>query len=247
MKVLIFPNCAMANTYVQVEMLHAVKNIPDCVLGLATGSTPIELYHGLAKDYALNKTDWSHVTTFNLDEYVGVEPTDKSSYRYFMQHHLFNHINIPVKNTFLPDPSTIDIKALSAYDTLIADHKFIDLQLLGIGNNGHIGFNEPPCDWNLKTHIVNLTSSTIATNAQLFFKGNEALVPKKAITMGIASIMQAHEIIMMVFGKNKAEIVKQLIDIKEPDVNLPASILKIHPHFILVLDKAAASLLTNKS
>ncbi len=212
---------------------------PDCVLGLATGSTPIGTYKELIKRYEDGDLDFSKVKTVNLDEYVGLEPTHDQSYRYFMQTQLFDHVNIDVKNTNVPGGMAQDVDAeCRRYDEIIASMGGIDIQVLGMGHNGHIGFNEPAEDFPKGTHKVDLAESTIEANARFF--ENRDMVPRQAVTMGIGSIMQARRILVVVSGEGKADIVEKAF--RGPITpRVPASILQLHPHVILVGDKAALS------
>ncbi len=210
---------------------------PDCVLGLATGSTPIGAYENLIKRYEAGDLDFSSVHSINLDEYRGLTPSNSQSYRYFMNTHLFDHVNIDKKNTFVPDGLEEDKeKACQDYDEIIRSHGGIDLQLLGLGHNGHIGFNEPSDSFAKTTHCVTLAESTVAANARFFASASE--VPKEAYTMGIQSIMQAKKILVMVCGKDKKKIVqKAFYGSITPQV--PASVLQLHPDVILVGDEAS--------
>ena len=212
---------------------------PDCVLGLATGSTPIGTYQELIKRYNDGDLDFSKVKTVNLDEYVGLEPTHDQSYRYFMQTQLFDHVNIDVANTNVPGGMAQDVEAeCRRYDEIISSMGGIDIQVLGMGHNGHIGFNEPAEDFPKGTHEIDLAESTIEANARFF--ENRDMVPRKAVTMGIGSIMQARKILVVVSGEGKADIVEKAF--RGPVTpKVPASILQLHPDVILVGDKAALS------
>ncbi len=212
---------------------------PHCVLGLATGSTPIGTYQELIKRYEDGDLDFSKVKTVNLDEYVGLEPTHDQSYRYFMQTQLFDHVNINVENTNVPGGLAEDVEAeCRCYDEIIASMGGIDIQVLGMGHNGHIGFNEPADHFPKGTHQVDLAESTIEANARFF--ENRDMVPRKAVTMGIGSIMQARRILVVVSGEGKADIVEKAF--RGPITpQVPASILQLHPDVILVGDKAALS------
>ena len=199
---------------------------PNIVLGLATGSTPIGTYENLVR---LNKdgcVDFSQVTSINLDEYYGLEPTHDQSYRYFMNKHLFSKININPENTHVPNGKADDIDAeCRRYDNLIEKSGGIDLQLLGIGHNGHIGFNEPSDEFVPDTHCVSLTESTINANSR-FFKSRDE-VPRKAITMGIKAIMQAGKVLLIASGEDKKEILKKAL-FGPVTPRVPASILQLH-------------------
>ena len=214
---------------------------PDSVLGLATGSTPVGMYRQLVNWYEKGDIDFSQVHTVNLDEYLGLAPDHDQSYRYFMQQNLFDHINVRPENTNVPNGLASDPEAeCRRYDQVIAGLGGIDLQVLGMGHNGHIGFNEPGETFELGTHVVDLTETTIQANARFFASKDE--VPRRAITMGIKSIMQARHILVVVSGEDKAEIVRRAF--AGPVTPLvPASILQMHPHLSLVGDEAALSLL----
>ena len=214
---------------------------PDSVLGLATGSTPVGMYRQLVNWYEKGDIDFSQVHTVNLDEYLGLAPDHDQSYRYFMQQNLFDHINVRPENTNVPNGLASDPEAeCRRYNEVIAGLGGIDLQVLGMGHNGHIGFNEPEEAFELETHVVDLTENTIQANARFFASKDE--VPRRAITMGIKSIMQARHILVVVSGEDKAEIVRRAF--AGPVTPLvPASILQMHPHLSLVGDEAALSLL----
>jgi glucosamine-6-phosphate deaminase len=207
---------------------------PNSVLGLATGSSPIGTYEQLVEWYNKGDIDFSGVTTINLDEYYGLDGTSKQSYRYFMDHFLFSRVNINMERTHLPNGMAIDIDVeCKRYDNLIADVGGIDMQLLGIGRNGHIGFNEPSGAFEQTTHCVELKESTIQANLRFFHSIDE--VPKRAITMGIKSIMQAKKILLIVSGEDKKEILqKALYGPVTPLV--PASILQMHPDLTVVVN-----------
>ncbi len=204
-------------------------------LGLATGSTPVEFYNQIVK----SDLDFSDMTSVNLDEYVGLDGSDEQSYRYFMSKHLFNEK--PFKENFLPNGKAADLEAeTKAYDQIIAEHP-IDFQILGIGQNGHIGFNEPGTSFEETTHVVDLQESTIKANARFF--ENEEDVPRQAISMGIASIMAAKSIVLMAYGESKAEAIKGMVD-GEITEDMPASILQKHADVVVIADEAAAALLS---
>jgi len=214
---------------------------PDCVLGLATGSTPIGTYKVLIDRCAKGDLDFSQVKSINLDEYVGLSGEHDQSYRYFMNHNLFDHINIDKANTNVPNGLAEDVDAECArYNEVINTLGPIDIQVLGMGHNGHIGFNEPADHFPLETHKVDLAQSTIDANARFFASADE--VPRQALTMGIKTIMQAKKVLVVVSGKDKAEIVKKAFT-GPVTPQVPASILQMHADVILVADEAAASLL----
>lgn len=207
----------------------------DAVLGLATGSTPVGTYKKLIEMYNEKQIDFSKVKTINLDEYVGLDGSHVQSYRYFMNSNLFDHINVKKENTHVPNGMAEDTKAeTKKYDELIENMGGIDLQILGVGANGHIAFNEPDEYLNVGTHVVNLTANTIEANARFFDSIDE--VPKTAVTMGVGNIMKAKKIIVLASGKNKAEAVKQMINGKVTTSN-PASILQLHRDVTLIIDK----------
>jgi len=211
----------------------------DSVIGLATGSTPIGVYRQLVDWYKKGDLDFSAVRTVNLDEYCGLAPVDPQSYAYFMREHLFSGINIRPENVHLPNGLEADAKKECArYNRLLEELGFIDLQLLGIGHNGHIGFNEPGHAFALETHRVALTESTLKANSRLF--PDTADMPRYAYSMGIKSIMQAKRILVIVSGEDKAEIVRAAFR-GEVSPEVPASVLQLHPSVTLVGDGAALS------
>lgn len=212
---------------------------PDCVLGLATGSTPVGTYKNLIEWYNNGDLDFSQITSCNLDEYRGLSGEHDQSYRYFMNHNLFDHVNIRKECTYVPDGLEEDSdKAARDYDQIIADQGGIDLQLLGLGHNGHIGFNEPANEFPKGTHVVDLTESTIQANKRFF--ASEADVPRQAYTMGIGTIMSAKKILVVVSGEDKAEILNKVIN-GPITPQVPASILQLHPDVTIVADEAALS------
>lgn len=213
---------------------------PQCVLGLATGSTPVGTYKELIRFHLEEELDFSKVTTVNLDEYYGLGPEHKQSYRYFMQHNLFNYVNIPPENTHVPDGLTRDVaRTCAEYDNLVASLGGTDIQLVGIGDNGHIAFNEPSTVFVADTHLVDLNEDTIRANARFF--ASEAEVPRQAITMGMRSILSAKLILLLASGPKKAEAIARMI--KGPvDPQLPASILQLHPNVAVFADKEALAL-----
>lgn len=212
---------------------------PDCVLGLATGSTPIGIYDQLVEWYKKGDLDFSTVKTVNLDEYKGLTRDNEQSYYYFMHHHLFDRVNIDEENTHVPNGQVEngDEECLR-YEALIKSMGGVDLQLLGLGRNGHIGFNEPAVDFPKITHCVDLTESTIEANKRFFASADE--VPRQAYTMGIGTIMKADKILVVANGEDKADAVAAMVQGKiNPEV--PASILQLHNNVILVADEAALS------
>ncbi|MBN9655801.1 glucosamine-6-phosphate deaminase [Halobacillus sp. GSS1] len=210
---------------------------PDTVLGLATGGTPLGTYKELIKGYKEDRADFRHIRTINLDEYVGLAPEHPQSYRYFMNHHLFQFINIDLEHTHIPFGKTEELEQeCKRYENVIDRIGPPDLQLLGIGENGHIGFNEPGTSFDSETHIVHLTESTREANAR-FFESME-YVPTKAITMGIRSILKSRKIVLLASGERKAEAILRLIQ-GELDEQFPASSLKSHDDITLLVDEDA--------
>ena len=215
---------------------------PDCVLGLATGGTPVGTYAQLVDWYNKGDLDFSEVTTVNLDEYRGLPKEHPQSYWYFMNENLFSKVNIDPAKTNLPDGTNLDTAAECArYNGIIHKLGGIDLQLLGIGPHGHTGFNEPGEAFELETHCIDLAPTTIEANKR-FFDGNENLVPKQAYTMGIKTIMQARKVLVVANGKAKAQAVKDAVTGPVTPA-CPGSILQLHPDCILVADEEALSLL----
>lgn len=217
--------------------IDIIKNKPDCILGLPTGSTPIGLYNNLVKEYEAGKLDFSQVKSFNLDEYYPIDPANDQSYRYFMNKHLFNRINIDINNTRVPNGNCEDPNQECAeYEKAIDLAGGIDLQILGIGNNGHIGFNEPDKNLQAYTHMTKLTENTIEANSRFFETSDD--VPRKALTMGMASIMKAEKILMLITGKAKHDALMTLLS-DNITTDVPASLLKLHTDVTIICDKAS--------
>ena len=241
MKLIICENYEEASAEAAKVMLGIIKNKPTANLGLATGSTPVKMYELMVEDHEKNGTSYKDIKSYNLDEYYGLEHTHPQSYYYFMQKHLFSKVDIKPENVHVPKGSG-DIQAsCDEYNKLLAEN-VIDIQLLGIGSNGHIGFNEPGTSFGAVTHVVDLKQSTIEDNARLFFDGKIEDVPKQAVSMGISNIMNAKSVLLLAFGKGKAEAVKGMIEGPVTE-ELPASILQKHQDVTVILDKDAASLL----
>lgn len=208
---------------------------PDCVLGLATGSSPIGIYKQLIDWYNKGDVDFSQVTSVNLDEYVGLTGEHEQSYRYFMQTHFFDHVNIKRENTYVPNGVAADLdEECRAYDARIAKFGGIDLQLLGIGVDGHIGFNEPGDCFVTATHVADLHESTIRANARFFANENE--VPRQAISMGMVSIMQARKILLIANGPAKRDVLYRAFE-GPITPELPASILQLHPDLTVIFSE----------
>lgn len=236
----------MAKTKGEVSQLAAdeiqqiIKEKPQAVLGLATGSTPIGTYQELIRRYQEGKIDFSQVRTFNLDEYYGLDSHHPQSYHTFMRQMLFNHINVKEQNIYIPSGSPEDVvKYCRAYEQKIEEAGGIDLQILGIGQNGHIGFNEPAGELQPDTHLVRLASETIEANARFFERKED--VPRYAITMGIQTILKAKKLLLLVTGKEKAEIVQKLFD-SGITTDIPASLLKLHSNVTVLVDAEAGKL-----
>ena len=214
---------------------------PNCVLGLATGSSPVGTYKQLIEWYKKGDLDFSQVTSINLDEYKGLSPENDQSYRYFMSTNLFNHVNINKENVHVPDGVGFEAgEAGKAYEELMAKTGQVEIQLLGLGCNGHIGFNEPADEFTKVTGEIDLTDSTIEANKRFFEKKED--VPRKAVSMGIGTIMRAKKIVLLVNGENKAEILKEVVN-GPVTPKVPGSILQFHPHVTVICDEEAAKYL----
>ena len=242
-------NLRVVNSYEELSKVAAsefskvIKEKPNAILGLATGGSPIGMYKELIKMYENKELDFSKITTVNLDEYIGLNPEHSQSYRYFMNDNLFNHINIDVANTFVPNGLAKDLEVeCKEYDKRIIELGGIDIQLLGVGNNGHIAFNEPDEHLSAGTHVISLTENTIEANARFFENIDD--VPRTAITMGVGRIMKAKKIILIASGESKAEAIKGLFSGKITTEN-PASMLQMHRDVTVIVDKEAAKLIEN--
>lgn len=239
MRILVCKNYDEMSKKAAQMILSQVTLKPDSVLGLATGSTPIGMYKELVKMYNEKLIDFSEVSTFNLDEYYNLPKTSDQSYDYFMRVNLFNHINVKNENIHIPNgmASNVELEC-ETYDKQIKESGGVDIQVLGIGHNAHIGFNEPTINFERGTHLVDLKESTIEANARFFEKIED--VPKKAITMGTGSIFKARKIMLLACGDSKADAIYNTVYGKViPEV--PASILQFHNDIVLILDEAAAS------
>lgn len=238
---MVFLNYIIVDTYKELSkkaaniIVSQVTLKPNCVLGLATGSTPLGTYSNMVEKYNAGDVDFSKVTSFNLDEYVGLDSLHNQSYRYFMNENLFSKINIKKEKTFVPNGMAENlIEEGKEYDRLIESFGGIDLQLLGIGIDGHIGFNEPDKVFTAETHIAELDDSTIKANSRFF--NSEKDVPKQAITMGMKSIMRAKKILLVANGKGKKDILEKAI-YGPIDPMIPASILQLHPDVTVIFSK----------
>jgi len=238
-------NIVIANNYQEISIQAArlvadqITNKKNTVLGLASGQTLIGMYQELINMFKRGKIDFSEVVTFNLDEYYGLAPEHPQSYYYYMWNTLFKHINIKKENIYLLNGMPENIKQeCNQYEYLIQKNGGIDLQILGIGDNGHLGFNEPAIGLNSKTHLVNLSEETIQANSHYF--NNIQEIPKQAITMGIGTIMKAKKIVLLASGRKKSHAIEKTIN-GPVSTEVPATILQLHPDVKLLIDKEAAS------
>jgi len=237
MKLITCENYAEMSNVAAKIMADQIKAKPNSILGLATGSTPEGMYAELAKMHKNGELDFSKIVTFNLDEYYPISRTNDQSYYYFMNHHLYSKVNLKLENVNIPNGEAADVETECAgYDKKIDDMGGIDLQILGIGSNGHIAFNEPAEELTAGTHMVALTEDTIKDNSRFF--ASEADVPKNALTSGMATIMKAKQIIIMISGKNKNAPLKKLLSGKIT-CNVPATMLNMHPNVTIIADKDA--------
>lgn len=240
MKLIITKNHEEMSQEAAKIFIEQIKSKPNSVLGLATGGTPEVMYQLLIEANEKKEIDFKDITTFNLDEYVGIEETHPMSYRTFMNQNLFSKVNIDVKNTNVPNGFTNVEQSAKEYDALIHKAGGIDLQVLGIGTNAHIAFNEPPAKGDGKTNIVELTESTIDSNSRYFDSPDD--VPTTAITMGIGSILEAKKIILLASGKSKAQAIYDTFN-SLPNETVPASFLQNHDNVVIIVDEEAASLI----
>lgn len=240
MKVIITKNYAELSKEAFKIMVDVIKNKPNACLGLATGTTPLGLYQELIKDHQENKTSYKKIRTVNLDEYLGLDYSNDQSYAYFMRVNLFDYLDIDLKNTHIENGKALDLEAECQRYNEILKENVPDIQLLGIGSDGHIAFNEPGTSFEMETHVATLAASTIKDNSRLFKDIRE--VPTKAYTQGPKNIMRAKKILLLASGKNKAQAVYDML--KGPvSENCPASILQRHPNCIVILDEEAAELI----
>jgi len=241
MRIIIEVNYQSMSKKAALLVASQVNLKPDSVLGLATGDTPLGMYRELIKMYQRGEIDFSEVITFNLDEYYRLPSDNPQSYHYYMEENFFKHVNLHPRNTHIPDGMAEDIeKECVDYEERIRRSGGIDLQVLGIGSNGHVGFNEPGEQLNVTTHLVDLSEETIKSNSRFFNSPEE--VPKKAISVGMATILKASRIILLASGTSKAEAIKQTVS-GHVDTRVPSSLLQTHPEVTLIVDQEAASLL----
>lgn len=244
MRVVIEKSADDVSQFAAARMAQLIQQNPSCVLGLATGSTPLGTYRELIRLHRESNLDFSKMTSFNLDEYVGLSPDHPQSYRYFMQSSLFDHINVRTEATHVPNGLANDLGAhCEEYESKIRSAGGIDLQLLGIGTDGHIAFNEPSSSLASRTRLKSLTGETVRDNARFF--ESESEVPRLAITMGVGTILESRQCLLLATGENKAEAIQATIE-GPVTAQITASALQLHPNTILVIDESAASRLERK-
>ncbi|HEV3020882.1 MAG TPA: glucosamine-6-phosphate deaminase [Pirellulales bacterium] len=244
MRVIVEKDLAGVSRTTAQFMARLVRRKPTCVLGLATGSTPLGMYQELIRLHREEELDFSRVVTFNLDEYVGLGPTHPQSYRHFMQRNLFEQINIDQRNTHVPDGRALDFEAhCEQYERLIHEEGGIDLQVLGIGGDGHIAFNEPGSSLGSRTRLKTLTSETVRDNARFFASADE--VPRLAITMGVGTILESRQCLLLACGESKARAIRDTVE-GPVTAQVTASALQMHRDVIAVLDEQAARLLERR-
>ena len=239
MELIVCPNSDLGSKKAYEIVKKELSINKNLVLGLATGTTPLKLYQLMIEGYQKGNTSYKDVKTYNLDEYIGLKENHPQSYRYFMNKNLFEHLDINIKNTFVPNGIGDSYQNAKDYNEILDKLGSADIQILGIGSNGHIAFNEPGTDFNLTTHVTNLSESTIKDNSRFFSNIND--VPTKAITMGIASILKSKKIILLAFGKNKSKAIKKLFS-GNVNINFPASALNNHSDVIVICDEDAADI-----
>ncbi len=241
MKILIKDNYDELSLEAANIVAEVIKNNPKAVLGLATGSSPVGMYKELVKKYNASEISFREIKTVNLDEYVGLSGDHDQSYRYFMDTNLFNHVDIDKNNTYVPNgiAENLDLET-SEYDKIIESLGGQDVQVLGVGPNGHIGFNEPDTKLLMPTHVTDLAESTIEANSRFFESVDD--VPKQAISMGLGSIFKAKKIVLLASGENKANAIKSLKN-DYVTTQIPLTLLKLHPDVTIIVDKEAGSLL----
>ena len=245
MQIVILKNAEQASKLAAAYIAAEIRKNPKIVLGLATGSTPIRMYKELIRLYKEEGLDFSQVKSFNLDEYYGLSPEHPASYRYFMNEQLFDHINIDKANTHVPNGLAKDIEASCAeYEAAIKAAGGVDIQVLGIGSDGHIGFNEPATSLSARTHGQTLMLGTRKDNARLFFDGKLDEVPTRAVTMGTGTILESRTAILLAFGKGKAPAIAGAVEGAISHMN-QASALQMHRNAIFIVDEDAASMLKN--
>ncbi|MFO0816568.1 MAG: glucosamine-6-phosphate deaminase [Pirellulales bacterium] len=244
MRVIIEKDSAAVSRRAASFIARLIRRKPACVLGLATGSSPVGAYQELIRMHREEGLNFTRVTTFNLDEYVGLAPTHPQSYRTFMQQQFFDHVNLPANQTHVPDGRALDFETASReYELRIREAGGIDLQLLGIGSDGHIAFNEPGSSLGSRTRLKTLTSETIRDNARFF--GSEDLVPRLAVTMGVGTILEARRCLLVAMGEGKAKAIRETIE-GPVTSQITASALQLHRDVVVVIDESAASQLQRR-
>ncbi|ADB17428.1 glucosamine-6-phosphate isomerase [Pirellula staleyi DSM 6068] len=244
MRVIIESDALAASRRAARFIADQIRRKPDTVLGLATGSSPLETYRELIRLHQTEGLDFAQVTTFNLDEYVGLGPSHPQSYRHFMQQHLFDHVNLAPSKTHVPDGRALDFEVhCRVYEQQIRDAGGIDLQLLGIGTDGHIAFNEPGSSLGSRTRLKTLASETIRDNARFF--GGEEKVPRLAVTMGVGTILESRRCLLLAFGPKKAEAVRNTVE-GPITAQVTATALQLHREVVGIFDEAAARLLVRR-
>ncbi len=244
MEVIIQPAAKQVCEFGARRVAHLIRSKPTAVLGLPTGNTPIALYAELVRLHRQEGLSFKQVVTFNLDEYIGLPPSNPASYHAFMRQHLFDHVDLDPSNVHVPDGMATDVpETCRAYEKAIRDAGGVDLQLLGIGADGHIGFNEPSSSLASRTRLKTLTDKTMRFNKSFFGAGQT--VPRYVITMGVGTIMEARECLLLAFGDSKAPAVERMVE-GPVSAMLPASMLQMHPRTVAVLDEAAAKNLRHK-
>lgn len=237
MKIIVCDNYEKMSKEAAKIVASIIKENPSAKLGLATGSTPVGMYENLVKDYEDGKIDFSKVSTVNLDEYVGIDASNPQSYQYFMDEHLFNKVNIDKDNTHLPKEFGTLSESVKKYDELLEEFGQRDVQVLGIGPNGHIAFNEPDTKLNMHTSIIDLKEETIEANSR-FFKSKDE-VPKQAMSMGMVDVFNTKTLLVMANGKSKHEAVKKFLSTDKIETQFPMSFIRLHPNAYLIVDKEA--------
>jgi glucosamine-6-phosphate deaminase len=244
MRVIVEPDINQVSRTAAQFVAELVRRRPKCVLGLATGSTPLGMYAELIRLHRDEELDFSRVVTFNLDEYVGLAPNDPNSYRYFMNENLFRHLNVDPRNTHVPDGRALDFEThCEHYERMIQDEGGIDLQVLGIGSDGHIAFNEPGSSLGSRTRLKTLASETVRDNAR-FFERPE-LVPRLAVTMGVGTILESRQCLVLACGKSKASAIRATVE-GPVTAQVTASALQLHRNVVCIVDEDAAGELSRR-
>lgn len=241
-------NFTLTDDYAQMSALaakrvaQALERKPDLVMALPTGSTPVGLLQEMSRMAQENEADFSRACSFNIDEYIPLTKDDPQSYYWFLEHYFYQHASLPMENRFVPDVLAVDLAVECArYERVIQDHGNFDLAILGIGHDGHIGFNEPHSTHSPVCHVIDLNDETIEANARFFERRED--VPRQAITLGMGTILKSKEIVLIANGKSKAQVMKQLYECTAVNPLFPASFLLLHPDVTIICDREAASLI----